>query len=220
MSAPTWAILIPTIGQRRELFQRLMTRLLPQLDPYDGRVRVIGWFNEGRPMLGDLRDQMIRDAGTDYISFVDDDDLVAEDYVAEIVNALTSEPDHVGFRLEFSTNGIGREVVEHSLKWGRWGRSSETGMLYRDFTHIDPIRTEIAAKGSFSTIRPHHAEDRKWVKSLRGLLHTEEFVPKVLYHYEWDERVTAWQRPHMLDLTNGRHPVEHPHFSWHPESVG
>jgi hypothetical protein len=218
MTAPTWAILIPTIGQRRDLFLRLMDRLLPQLDAHAGRVRVLAWFNHGQPMLGDLRDQLMLDAGTDYVSFIDDDDLVSEDYVAEIVKALTSKPDHVGFRLEFTTNGRGREIVEHSLKWGRWGRSAD-GMLFRDFTHIDPIRRELAIKGSFRTIRPHHAEDRQWVKSVRGTLHSEEFIPKVLYHYLWDERVTAWQRPRDLDITNGRHPVEHPFFSWHPESA-
>lgn len=221
MTSPTWTILVPTIPQREHLFLRLLDCLLPQLDEHDGRVRVMAWRNAGEPRLAEIRDRMIAAAGTEYVSFVDDDDLVPEYHVAEVVRAIESRPDHVGFRLEFSTldgdGKTGHEVVEHSLRWSRWGRSSE-GVLYRDFTHVDPVRTELARQGLFANARPRRAEDRVWVKQVRPYLSSEVFVDKVMYHYLWSAEGSSWQQPADIRPGGPRPVVEHPYFAWHPES--
>lgn len=214
-----WTILVPTIGERADLFRRLLDRLLPQLDAFDGEVRVLAWHNNGSPALGVIRDSLVRDAGSEYVSFVDDDDLVAEDYVAAIMAALADRPDHVGFQLEYTTDGIGREVVEHSLEHGTWHRRRTDNVLVRDFTHVDPIRRQHAMQGTFVTHRPGRAEDRHWVKQVRPWLAggTEVYIGKILYHYLWRSDVTAWQRPGAL-VHGPRVAVDHPFFAWHPES--
>lgn len=219
-----WTILIPTISERADLLARLLDRLLPQLDRHEGAVRVLAWHNNGSPGLGVIRDSLIRDADSEYVSFVDDDDLVAEDYVESVVDALGQAPDHVGFKLEFTAaaheGGVaGREIVEHSLVHGRWGRSPE-GVLVRDFTHVDPIRRSIAMNGTFVVRRPGRAEDRHWVKQVRPWLAgmAEVYIDKVLYHYLYDAAVSAWQRPDELAAVRPRLVVEHPYFAWHPES--
>ena len=221
MTSPTWTILIPTIGQREPLFLRLLDRLLPQLDEHEGRVRVVAWLNAGDPRLAEIRDRMIAEAGTEYVSFVDDDDLVPEYYVAEIVRALAERPDHVGFNLEFSTlddaGNAGHEIVEHSLRWPKWGRSSE-GLLYRDFTHVDPVRTEYARQGLFAHARPRRAEDRVWVKQVRPYLSSEVFIDKIMYHYLWSAERSSWQQPSAITPSGPRPAVEHPYFAWHRES--
>jgi len=214
-----WTILVPTIGERRELFERLLACLLPQLDPFAGEVRVLAWHNNGSPLLGEIRDGLVRDAGSEYVSFVDDDDLVADDYVARIAEALADRPDHVGFKLEYTTDGVGREVVEHSLVYDRWHRRRHDNVLARDFTHVDPIRREIAMHGSFVPRRPGRAEDRHWVKQVRPWLTggSEVYIDKIMYYYLWRSDVTAWQRPGAL-IPGDRAVVDHPYFAWHPES--
>jgi len=217
MTEPLWTILVPTIGQREDLFMRLMGGLLPQLDEHAGAVRVLAWRNSGQPALGEIRDALVADAGSEYISFVDDDDLVPEYYVAEVVRALAGRPDHVGFKIEYTSNGIGREIVDHSLRHGRWHRTA-AGELVRDFTHIDPVRREHALTGSFVTHRPKRAEDRHWVRQVRGRLVTEAYIDKIMYHYLWNEQVSAWQRPAWIIPVPGRPAIEHPYFSWHERS--
>lgn len=216
-TSPTWTILVPTLGQRGPLFRRLLDVLLPQLDEHDGRVRVLGWWNNGSPSIGEIRDGLLAAAESEYVSFVDDDDLVPEYYVAEIVNALASRPDHVGFKLEYTTNGEYREVVDHSLRWGKWGRSAD-GVLYRDFTHLDPIRAPFARAGSFARARAGRAEDRVWVKQVRMHLVTETYIDKIMYHYLFRDDTTAWARPAEIARMSGRPIVDHPLFSWHPMS--
>jgi hypothetical protein len=214
---PTWAILIPTIPQRAESFERLLGVLLPQLDEHGGRVRVLAWRNRGTPRLAEIRDAMLADAGTDYVSFIDDDDLVPDYYVAEVVQALASRPDHVGFKLDYCPAGGPAEVVEHSLTWHAWGRSVE-GVLYRDFTHVDPIRRDYALKGQFAVARPRRAEDRVWVKQVRPYLSSEAYVDKIMYHYLWSAETSSWQNPAALGEGPPRPVIDHPYFAWHPQS--
>jgi hypothetical protein len=208
---------VPTLGQREHLFMRLLDVLLPQLDAHDGRVRVLAWRNNGTPWISDIRDDMLRVAETEYVSFVDDDDLVPEYYVDEVVKAIEGRPDHVGFKIDYSTNGVGREIVEHSLKWGNWGRSAE-GVLYRDFTHIDPMRADLARRSTFRIIRAGRAEDRVWVKGLRGKLKSEVYIDKVMYYYLFRDDTTAWARPGEIVPKYGRPTIDHPYFAWHPSS--
>lgn len=225
MSSPSWRILIPTVPERGDLFARLLDRLLPQLGEHEGRVQVCAWRNIGEPHLGAIRDRMIdcaHRAGVEYVSFIDDDDLVPDYYVAETVRALETRPDHVGFKLEFVNEGgaAGREVVEHSLKWGKWGRSID-GILYRNFTHVDPIRTELARQGRFAHARRGRAEDRKWVRQIAPLVKTETYIDKIMYHYLYAHDNSVWtRRQGDIRHTGVSLPaIDHPHFQWQPESV-
>lgn len=213
---PTWTILVPTLGQREQLFMRLMGVLLPQLDEHEGRVRVLAWRNNGQPSISEIRDALLESAGSDYVSFVDDDDLVPDDYVAEIVRALTTRPDHVGFKLEYSTDDQHREIVDHSLRWGGWGRTND-GQLFRDVTHIDPVRRDLALLARFH-VRRGRAEDRVWVKHVRRHLSTEVYIDKIMYHYLYREDITAWREPDRIVPVAGRPVIDHPYFTWHEGS--
>lgn len=216
-TSPLWTILIPTLGQREALFLRLLDVLLPQLDDYAGAVNVLAWRNNGRPSIGHIRDGLLAAAEGDYVSFVDDDDLVADDYVPAIFEALGRRPDHVGFKIEYSENGGPAQIVDHSLRHGRWHRTHD-GMLVRHFTHIDPIRADLARRASFITPRAGRAEDRHWVKQLTGQLATEAYIDRVMYRYLFRDDTSAWQRPDDIVAVPGRPEIVHPAFSWHPAS--
>jgi len=222
INPPTWTILVPTIPARAPLFRRLLDVLLPQLDGHDGRVTVMAWRNAGRPHLGALRDAMLAAAPGEYVSFIDDDDLVPDYYVGEVVKAIAGRPDHVGFQLEYTTRGDGvpdgREIVDHSLRHGRWHRNC-LGQLVRDFTHIDPIRRDHALRAQFARAKPGRAEDRVWVKQLRGHLQSEVYIDKIMYHYLWSHEDSSWGPDKTVaPATSPRPVVVHPLFSWHPLS--
>lgn len=211
-AAPTWSILVPTLGERRSLFERLMSGLLPQLDAYGGRVRVVAWHNDGSPRLPEIRQRMILAAGTDYVSFVDDDDLVSPDYVAEVVAALETRPDYVGFQVQCYSDGAPTAVAHHSLEFRRW--RNFPGRYERDISHINPIRTVLARRGDFR-LAGRRAEDRAWADQLRikRVLRTQVLVPRILYHYLYAPGGSRWQVPHTI-RPGDRAAIDHPHFTW------
>lgn len=215
-ATPTWSILVPTLGERRPLFERLMAGLLPQLDPYAGRVRVVGWHNDGSPSLPKIRQRMVETAKTDYVSFVDDDDLVSPYYVAEVVTALETSPDYVGFQVQCYSDGAPTAVAHHSLEFRRW-RNLPTH-YERDISHINPIRTALARKVTFAVQRGR-AEDRAWADQLRQrkLLKTQVLIPRIMYHYLYAPSGSRWQVPKTI-RPGDRAVIDHPHFTWSPDA--
>lgn len=217
---PTWAILVPTLGERRALFERLMSNLLPQTEAHGGRVRVIGWFNNGSPSLPKIRQTMVLGADADYVSFVDDDDLTSPDYVDEVTTALGQDPDYVGFQVQCYSDGAPIALAHHSLAYARW--RNLRGRFERDISHINPIRTRLARRADFTRAAAGAPEDRIWASQLRRLrvLRSEVFIPKVMYHYLYSTSRepgmgSRWQTPDRKIITPGERPViDHPYFSW------
>lgn len=217
---PTWAILVPTLGERRRLFERLTSVLLPQLDPFGGRVQVHGWFNNGTPSLPEIRQRMVQRAGTDYVSFVDDDDLVSLDYVADVVGALETEPDYVGFQVQCYSDGRPTGIAYHSLKHEGW--SNGQGRYYRDISHINPIRRDLALRADFRRARPGQPEDRTWADQMRRGHHlkNEVVLDRIVYHYLYSTSKKSgegsrWQKPGRIHrAAAGRAEITSPHFTW------
>lgn len=211
-AVPTWSILVPTLGERRPLFERLMAGLLPQLDAHGGRVRVVAWHNNGSPPLPNIRQAMVVAAATDYVCFVDDDDLVSPDYVSEIVQALNQQPDYVGFQLQCYSDGAPTAVSYHSLEFDRWRNFPDR--YERDISHINPIRTSLARKANFMRAG-RRAEDRAWADQLRHtrLVNTQVLIPRILYHYLYSTAGSRWQVPKTI-RPGERSAIAHPYFSW------
>lgn len=230
----TWAILIPTIPRRAGRFEVLARELVRQIGQAPlvrsraSIVRVFAWLNEGVPSLPRIRDRMVEYAdelGWEYVSFVDDDDMIFPGYVERITDALAARPDKVGFRVHMTQNGLpmyGGGVV-HNLAYGQWGFNPQTRTLYRDLTHIDPIRTNLARKGRFSAARRYEAEDRQWVDQVRPFVESEEYIDEELYHYDWRPELSAWQHKNAVNLGRPvvpqRPSLDSFNLAWMPESL-
>jgi hypothetical protein len=222
--SPTWTVLVPTLGQRRDLLRRLLDGLMPQVEIHGG-VKVLAYWDNGQVGIGAKKQALLDATDTDYLCFVDDDDTVSDDYVSAIAEALESEPDQVGLKMQVYENGRSWRLSHHSLRHGGW---INDGAPYfrRDITCANPIRTRIAQTARFD-IASDQPEDVTWVNQLRagGLLQTEVFVDRVLYHYWWVPLQSAWTNPAVQirrTAPDGQPwrplAVDSPRFAWHPAS--
>lgn len=209
-----WSILIASHVSRRDSLYRLIGLVEPQLTP---QVEVDVLWNRGQLGIGEYRQKLLDKARGEYVNFVDDDDRIPDHYVSDILEALETDPDYVGFQVHMHDASdppvLGkREIrVEHSIRYEGWfGRAPN---LYRDISHLNPIRRDIAIKGRFVGGR---SEDRKWAKEVRPWVKTEVYIPKVMYFYDFERGKSV---PHERFDRRRVNPPDLPEgFNFHPDS--
>ena len=158
-----------------------------------GLVEIVGLVNDGKKNIGEYRNGLINQAKGEYVVFIDDDDWVADSYVADIVSAINTHlidktgisltpPDVITFRGWMTTNGQSR--VDWIIKVGE-DYCERDGKYYRYPNHLCPIKKKIALMVPFKDI--NHGEDYQWATALKNkdLLKTSVHIDKELYHYRY-----------------------------------
>jgi hypothetical protein len=170
-----------------------MDNLAPQVAKFPD-VEIVTTLFDKRFSLGKNRGMMIDAAAGEYVNFVDDDDLVAEDYVSSIYPLLDGV-DYVGFIAKLYINGVycGKPSY-HSLMCNRWFESAHG--YFRDISHLNPMRSVLAAAGRMGDHEGLVYEDLFWADRMRalGLVKTEHFIPKVMYFaYYRSNKPDGWE---------------------------
>lgn len=175
-----WSILILTQPSRRDFLARLLKCLAPQLHGRKHEIELLVKEFDSFFSIGANRQALVEKAKGEYITFVDDDDLVAKDYVAKLL-ALMDGADYVGFNVECYSDGVFLALAKHSLRYERWF-TGDDGVLYRDLSYMNPIRRELARR---SVIEGGFGEDLRWAARLReiGCVKTENYLDEVMYYY-------------------------------------
>lgn len=179
-------------------------------------MRVLAWWNNGDPPLPAIRQALVEATTTEYLSFVDDDDMVPDYFADEVVRALQQRPDKVSWQTQIYLCGRPKQVAYHGLKYGRWyaGRNG----LYRDVTHITPIRSQIAKLADFRRIKGSQPEDQAWVQQIRGHLRTEAVIDKVMYHYLYNPRQSTRRGRRIEASSSEPYQPDSPFFDYHEVS--
>lgn len=178
----TWDILTTTIPHRHAALLGLLADLNRQLaqPALQAHVGVIVYRDNLTVSYGAKTRALLEASQAEYVSVVDDDDLLAPDGVARICAALTGRPDYVGFPVLWTRDGKPQLRVEHSLRHGGWG--AEEGVLKRDISEKNPMRRELALLGTWDG--GYEAEAR-WAASVRatGRVRTEKWLDEPVYFY-------------------------------------
>ena len=196
-------ILILTQRIRAEMLSQLLSILEPQISALGIRkfdqVDILICNERPEKELGAKREAMRQMAQGQYIAFLDDDDLVAPDYISSILPLLDGV-DQIGFNLEMYSGHEKMAPVYHSLQYGKWtnpvnGRLGDVGSFCRDISHINPMRRELALQ---VPMEGGIGEDCRWAAAMRGKVKTEHYINRSLYFYLW--------RPNKNDVLDARDP--------------
>ena len=142
--------------------------------------------------IGRKRNDLMQAAKNDYVSYVDDDDTIAETYVKDILAAIDDGPDCVGIigKIWLEFNGVGGWFeFRHSIQYSGWYESA--GIYYRTPNHLNPILREIAIEVPFRD-EMNFGEDRIFSDSIRQYLKTENMVGHPIYYYTPSDRTGEW----------------------------
>ena len=185
--SPIFSILICSLHKREEFLKRLLNILRPQLTD---QINVIMNIDSGEISIGAKRNQLVDESLKDtskYISFIDDDDRVSDDYCSRIITAIgikdgAEEVDCIGLEGIITFDGANPKKFIHSLKYTEW--FEKDSIFYRNPNHLNPIKKEIACQARFPEI--NHGEDKDFsVKVLPFLKKENHLEGEPIYFYEY-----------------------------------
>jgi glycosyltransferase involved in cell wall biosynthesis len=164
--------------------KNLLTRLLNVLDPQrTDEVEIIIESDDGQMAIGKKRNILLKKATGDYISFVDDDDLVTTHYVGKVLQAIETKPDCVGLQGIITFQGKSPRIFIHSMKYDKW--FEENNVYYRCPNHLNPVKRDIALQVMFP--ENNFGEDRDYSQRLFPLLKNEVHINDTIYHYLYEK---------------------------------
>ena len=172
------SILICSLEKRAGTLERLMQILKPQLSS-DVEVRVN--IDNGKKTICLKRNELLLESKGEYVCFIDDDDIVPDYYVSEILEAIKTRPDAVGFIGEIQfRNG---DTYEVEYKHGN--PNLFNGKNLRSIWHLQPVKREIALSLMYDDAK-NRGQDRTYAKKLEPLIKSSVFINKKMYHYYAD----------------------------------
>ena len=176
------SLLVATFPGRYGMLDKLLDYLNAQIEAYEPGLVEIVIDDKPAPSLGEKRQRLLDRARGRFMAFVDDDDLVAPDYIRRVVGAIENNPDADCLSLVgiVTTNGNKPERFEHSLKYNKW--DTVDGLHVRMPNHLNAIRTSIAREVGFDKVT--YTEDHAFSRAIYPRLHKEASTgPEPLYHY-------------------------------------
>lgn len=175
------SILIPSLTERADKLHRLLSQLKCQIG-YEGNVQVLTAVDNRQATTGRKRQQLLEAAEGDYVVSIDDDDEVDMEYIPLILQASRHYPDCIGFKGWLTYRRRKEEwIISNALPY-KDATIDGKKVYLRHTNHLAPVKREIALQVGFPD--KTREEDHAYAMGLRGLLHTEVFIPKHLYIYQ------------------------------------
>lgn len=192
------SILVCSVHTRYKTFlPKIQDQLYDQynrLEPTDqDKVEIMVLTDNKKMMLGYKRNTMVDIAQGRYIVFVDDDDRIAPDYIAELLKGIKSDADCIVFQAEVSLNGEPSKICYYSKDVKR-DYNHKDG-YYRIPNHICCVKRKVSLKSTFPNVL--YGEDAGYGKVLLPFIKTEHKINKVLYYYDYNSDTTetqAWRK--------------------------
>lgn len=177
------SILICSLESR----SKFLNRLLDILEKQKGEsVEILINKDSGQKTIGEKRNELIGQSVGEYVCFIDDDDTVIDTYIEDVLLKINiSNPDVIGFKLNYFVNGNLSGIAYHSLEYSSWSESynKSTSMkdYYRNPNHLNPVKSNLAKQVMYPKI--NMGEDKDYSMRLLPLLKTQEYIDKPIYNY-------------------------------------
>ncbi len=184
MSQPLLSILIPTVFERQELFNRLRSFINYQITEYGLHSHVeVQHLSDNKEMtIGEKRNKLYRMATGLYSWQIDDDDLIYHEALPLIIDELKNEDcDCVGFKELCIFDGKRVESSNFSIKYGGWADNVDGFNHVRTPFFKTPIKTRLCLQVPVANIR--WGEDAQFARDVYPLLQKENYIDEFLYHY-------------------------------------
>jgi len=183
------SILIPSIPSRFDMLVKQYNFLIDLVK--DSPVEILAFTDNKKRSIGFKRDALVQIANGEYISFVDDDDEVYQNYVDEILKACDLNSDVVSIKQHAQIEDGNKFEVDFSISYENEEATKVNGVwknITRKPFHTCAWKTEIAKKYRFPDAS--YGEDWHWCKRVLQDVKTEHKIHVPIMCYHWDSKIT------------------------------
>jgi len=188
--------------KRKHFLDVLLDVLLPQIGKYsesmseDKRIRkitgeyveIIICTDNKQMRVGSKRNLLLGLASGDYISFIDDDDIVTQTYVKYLLAGMETKKDVILFDVEISINGERYKKVYYDVNFHI--DSNFPNCYKRIPNHIMCWKKKIIT-AKFPPI--NRGEDAQWSKKMKDKIKSQAKIQKTLYYYNFSHQTSETQ---------------------------
>ena len=181
--SPLLSILVCHLAERD--MQALTVQLHKQLRLYP-EVEVIIATDNGEYTVGKKRNELMKRSRGEYVAYVDDDDMIPDEYAESILSELRNpeltKPTHCELHGVMAGSGSTPSYrFHHSIAYKKWSDGPVDGVYQRTPNHLNAVRRDIAVRCPFPEIDV--GEDRAYSEQLLPMLGEEAVCVADLYSY-------------------------------------
>jgi SAM-dependent methyltransferase len=172
-------IICSLLERRNEFLDRLLNTLEPQIEGKQN-VEILVLNDNAKRSIGRKRNDGLAIAQGKYVCFIDDDDMVTDDYVDQILNEIRKwEPDVIVFDAIISFDGTNNKLV----KYGReFDHTEKQDAYYRRPNHL-MVHKRSNITEFFMDVKT--GEDDEWASRMLDRIVTQSRINKPLYFYDY-----------------------------------
>ncbi len=142
--------------------------------------------------VGEKRNAIMSLSKGRYITFIDDDDWVADDYVAKILEAIEQNPEVITFRVQQT----GEDAREHRYYLNNGGLGPRVSQPDRTHYKLSPNHLCVWRKDVVKEDFPlkNKSEDHEWAQMQEVHYSSIHEIPEILYYYRFDKQLTETRK--------------------------
>lgn len=150
-------------------------------------VEIIICTDNGQMKVGQKRNLLLDQASGNYISFIDDDDMVSYLYVELLLEKIKLNPDVIVFDVARYQNGKPDRMVSYGIEYKRDFNTRD--VYYRLPNHLMCVKKSLAQQVRFK--RLNFGEDSDYAARMLPFLKHQERINQTLYAYYFDDNLSA-----------------------------
>jgi len=188
LNYPLLSILTPSITSRMDShLKKLIEKLKKQIG--NSNVEHLILTDNRKRSIGEKRQSLLDVSNGKYVTFIDDDDDISDDYIECVLNAIEENADVITFKQKCLINNNPPSIINFSLQ-NKENEPYLPGMLINRMPfHVCIWKSKIAKKYKFPSTS--YSEDWFWVEQLLKEVKTEFHIDKAIHSYIYDENVTT-----------------------------
>lgn len=177
------SILILTLPTRIDSYSNLIRTLNQQVIENNllDKVQILSLCDTKEISVGEKRNILLNKSIGRYVCFIDDDDLIATDYLIKIISAISSNSDVITFCGDYVENG---QTTPFSISTIHRGNYNHPNLFYRLPNHLCPVKREIAVSCLFTD--KNYGEDSDYAERINQHIKNEFHIQDKLYFYMYD----------------------------------